>query len=100
SPDSFFPHPDVNHIRIGIGHRNRANRAGLEKAVRDILPTGSRVGGFPYSAAGCAKIINIWLRRHPGYGTHPTTAKGSDQAILKILERVIFFWCRRRTLPV
>ena len=35
--------PDVDHVRIGRRHRDRADRTGLEKAIRDVRPGGAGV---------------------------------------------------------
>ena len=55
---------NVNDIRIGIRNGDGADRAGLERSVRDVPPRHAGVGGLPDAASCGPEVIDERLRGH------------------------------------
>ena len=77
--DAAFAHAGVDHVGIGIGYGDCADRAGLELAVGDGIPIGAAVGGFEDAAAGGAEIIDQWLCGDACDGDHAAATERSDE---------------------
>src|SRR5579884_1467543 len=45
--DGRLAHADVDHVRVGRGDGDGADRRALEEAVGDVLPVDAAVGGLP-----------------------------------------------------
>ena len=73
---------DIDHVRIGWRHRERADRRGT-LAVEQRLPGASGVGGLPHAAAGGADVERVRLRGYARAHRRPAAAERADQSPLQ-----------------
>src|SRR5262249_44398622 len=78
---------DIDDVRIGIGHRDRSDRASLELAVRDVVPAIAAIGSLPDAATRRTEVIDHRLRRHTRDCRDAPTAAESERAVLETLEQ-------------
>ena len=96
------PRADVDDVRVGLGDRDRADRAGPEAAVGDGLPVAPAVGRLPDAAAGRAEVEGARLAGHARDRRDAAAAEGTDRPELEPLElvgearRLRFLRSRRR----
>jgi hypothetical protein len=83
-----FAHAHVDHVGVGIGHRDGAHGTGLELAVGDRQPGAAAVGGLPDAAAHAAEVVDVGLRGNAGDGDHAASAERSHQAEAERLRKV------------
>ena len=81
-----FPHPHINHIRIGKRHRHRADGACIEGPVGDVVPRLPGTLRLPDAAAAGTHVVDIGLARHTGGGGGPAAAIGAYIAPLQGLQ--------------
>ena len=70
---------DVDDVRVGRRHGNRANRAAAGR-VEDRLPVRAVVGRAPHAAVVEADVRHVRLTRHAGHGARTARTCGSDLA--------------------
>ena len=78
--DGGFAHASVDDVGVGFRQRQRADRGGVEVAVRDILPILPGVFGFPDAAGAGAEVEGSEFSGVAGDGDHASAAEGSDAA--------------------
>ena len=83
-----FAHAGVDDIGVGIGHRQRAHRAGLELAVGDRKPGQPAIGGLEHAAAHRAEVVGVGLRGNAGHRHRAAAAERSDLAEFQFLQEV------------
>ena len=54
--DARLAHPDEDEVGVGFGHRDRADRGGVDLEIGDGEPVFAAVGRLPEAAAGGAEI--------------------------------------------
>ena len=84
---------DVDHIRIRLGHFDRADGSGVEKAVSCGLPGDAVVRGLEDPAARRAEVERPGLFSMPGHGGDPTAPRGTHHPVLEAAEQ---HWIDRR----
>ena len=62
----FLAGAHVNHVRVPLRNRNRADRA-AEETVRHVVPVSAAVGGLPHTAAGGAEVVGFAILWNAGY---------------------------------
>ncbi len=62
-----FAHAGVDDVGVGIGHRQRAHRAGLKLPVGDGNPGQPAIGRLKYAAAHRAEVVRVGLRGYAGH---------------------------------
>ena len=78
---------DVNDIRIGRRHRDRADRLrGL--TIEKRVPSSAVVIRSPHTAIDYADIADVGLTRNAGDGTGSAAAQRSDRAPMPCLREV------------
>ena len=76
--DEALAGADPDHVRVGGGDRDRADRSGF-LAVEDRFPVDAAVVGSPKPAGGGAGVVHALVAGHSGYGRDPV-ADGADVA--------------------
>ena len=72
---------DPDDVRVGGGHVDGADGAGLDEAVGDVEPALPGVGGLPHAAAGGAHVEGVRLLGHAGHGGDAAAARGPDHPV-------------------
>src|SRR4029078_8176505 len=80
APDVSLAGADVDHVGIGGGDRDRADRRVVNLAVGDRLPRDSCVGRLPETAAGRAHVVLVRPHRAAGHRDRAAAARGSETA--------------------
>ena len=78
--DGRLAHARVNDIGVALADRQRADRAGFEIAIGDILPVLPGIVGLPDAARASAKIEGADLARVPGDRDDASATEGSNAA--------------------
>src|SRR6185503_21181958 len=65
-PNRLAAGADVDHIRVRVGHVDRADRPGRDLPIRDRHPGDAVVLRFPDAAAGRAHVEDVRLRSYAG----------------------------------
>ncbi len=86
--DVRLPHADVDHVRIRLGHGDRADRARLEVLVGHDLPVGAAVGRLPDPAAGGAEVEDVGLVAYADDRDRAAAAVWTDRAEAQALELI------------
>ncbi len=103
--DGRLPHPGVDHVGVGLGDADRADRPGLEVLVRHRRPVRPAVRGLPDAASGASEVVNQRLPAHARDRRDAPAAKRPDVAELHPLVRLRDrhdgrrFFLRRRSSP-
>src|SRR5581483_110106 len=84
--DAALAHPDVDHVRVALGDRDRADRRALEEPVRDVLPVVAAVAGLPHATAGRAEIEGVAGARVAGHGSHAPAAERAGLPPFELVE--------------
>src|SRR5262249_26473730 len=84
--DGRLSGPRVDDVGVRLGHRERTDRRRSEVPIRDVLPVGAAVGGFPHAPGHRAEVEDHGLGGMPADG-HDAAAPGrTDAAPTKTLE--------------
>src|SRR4051812_14111649 len=89
--DAAFAHSDVDHVRIGLCHGDRADRRALEEPVGRVFPVLATVHGFPDAATGRAEVEGAPLARIARDGCDAATAVWAGRTPLETVEKVADF---------
>ena len=80
--DVGFSCADIDHVRIGICDRDRAN-GGDRRMIEDRVPYCARIGGFPYAAIDAAKEKFSMASGNSADSNNATRAKRTDESPLQ-----------------
>src|SRR5206468_2731207 len=60
-PDLGLPGAGINHVGVRVGHGERADRGGAEKAVAHASPIDAAVNRLPYASGAGSEIEHAAL---------------------------------------
>jgi hypothetical protein len=78
-----FTHADVDHIGVGGGDGDTADRGALEEAIGDVFPEETAVRSLPDAATCGAEIEGVAMAGIASDGDDTATAIGADAAPLQ-----------------
>ena len=73
-----FAAADEDDVRVGLRHRDRADRGTRDLAVGHRKPGSSRIEGLPQPAAGRAEVVLVAASGAAGTAEGPSAAQGAD----------------------
>ena len=73
---------DVDDVRVGRRHRDRADRA-RRLVVEDRLPPDPAVRGLPYPARGGGRVVRERVAGHAGHARDAPAGRRADQPVLE-----------------
>ena len=77
-----FAAASINHVGIGIGDGDAADRGGGGLLIEERIPGIAAVGGFPDAAGDRAEIVGVRLAGHTRNGQGAAAAERADEAPL------------------
>ena len=78
--DGALAHARVDHAGVGVGHRKRAHRRGLQVPVAHVRPGDPGVLGLPDAAGYRAEPEHCGVGRIAGHRHHPAASRRADAA--------------------
>ena len=78
--DGALTHAGVDHAGVGVRHRERAHRRGLQVPVAHVRPGDARILGLPDATGHRAEVEHRGFRRIAGHRHHPAPAGRADAA--------------------
>ena len=76
--DAGLSHAGVDHVGVGLCGGDCSDGCGVEKAVGNVLPVGTAVGGLPNAAGAGAEVEDAGVRHVSGDGYDAAAAVGAD----------------------
>src|SRR5689334_12124803 len=87
--DAGLAGPDVNDVRIRVGHGQTPNRANTF-FVKERRPCHRAVRRLPNATAGGSEVVRGGIAGNARRGQRAPTAKRPDEPVLHALEHSIF----------
>src|SRR5262245_19118841 len=78
--NAAFTHTDVDDVGVTVGDSHCADRRGVQIGIRDILPVGAGVGGFPDTAGAGTEVRYRGIYWITGHGHDAPAAVWTDTA--------------------
>ena len=78
--DGALARAGPDDVRVGVGHRERAHRRGVQVPVAHVRPGDAGVPGLPDAASHRSKVEHRGLGRIAGHRHHPPAARRADAA--------------------
>ena len=82
APDVRLARADVDDVRVGRRHRDRADRA-RRLVVEDGLPPDAAVRGLPHPARGRGRVVGERVAGHAGHARNAPARGRADQPVLE-----------------
>ena len=86
--DAAFAHTDVDHVRVGLRDRDRADGRALEEPVGGVLPVLAAVHRLPDPTAGRSEVEGVAIPRVTGNGGDAPAAIRAGVPPLEAIEEV------------
>src|SRR5258708_24864308 len=72
----------INNVRVRPRHGQGANGGNMH-SMENGVPDVTAIGGLPHTAAGSAKVVDVWLLGDTGHARDPSAAMRTNQPPLQ-----------------